>query len=53
MTALDWGFAIEETTAKLMEVSGKAKENGPRYAALTTENAPTAVASRCQERGRG
>jgi hypothetical protein len=25
MTALDRGFAIEETTAKLMEVSGKAK----------------------------
>ena len=26
-TALDWGFDISETIAKLMEVSAKAKEN--------------------------
>jgi hypothetical protein len=34
-TALDWGFDIPETTGKLIEVSSKEKENGPRYAALT------------------
>ena len=53
MTALDWGFDIAETTAKLMEVSDKAKENGPHYAALTTQNAATALESKGQEAGRG
>jgi hypothetical protein len=32
MTALDWGFDIPETAARLMEVSAKAQENGPRFA---------------------
>jgi hypothetical protein len=53
MTALDWGFNIPETAAKLMEVSAKAKENGPRYAALTTQNAAAAVESKSQRAGRG
>jgi hypothetical protein len=53
MTALDWGFDIPETTAKLMEVSGKAKENGPRYAALTAQNAAAAVERKGQKAGRG
>jgi hypothetical protein len=53
MTALDWGFDIPETTAKLMEVSDKAKENGPRYAALTTQNATAAVERKGQKAGRG
>ena len=53
MTALDWGFDIAETTAKLMEVSDKAKENGPRYAALTAQNAATAVESKGRKAGRG
>ena len=53
MTALDWGFDIPETTAKLMEVSDKAKENGPRYAALTTQNAAAAVERKGQKAGRG
>jgi hypothetical protein len=53
MTALDWGFAIDETAAKLLEVSGKAKENGPRYAALTTQNAAAAVENKGQRAGRG
>lgn len=52
MTALDWGFDIPETTAKLMEVSAKAKENGPRYAALTAQNAATAVESKGLKTGR-
>jgi len=43
MTALDWGWNIEETAARLMEVSSKARENGDRYAALTAQNAAAAV----------
>jgi hypothetical protein len=53
MTALDWGFDIPETSAKLMEVSAKAKENGPRYAELTTQNAAIAVERKGQKAGRG
>ena len=53
MTALDWGFDIPETTAKLMEVSAKAKENGLRYAALTAQNAATAVENKGLKTGRG
>jgi hypothetical protein len=53
MTALDWGFDSAETTAKLMEVSAKAKENGLRYAALTTQNAAMAVERKGQKTGRG
>ena len=52
MTALDWGFEIPETTAKLMEVSAKAKENGPRYAALTAQNAAAAVERKGLKAGR-
>lgn len=53
MTALDWDFDIPETTAKLMEVSSKAKENGPRCAALTAHDAAAAVEHNRHERGRG
>jgi hypothetical protein len=53
MTALDWGFDNAETTAKLMEVSAKAKENGLRYAALTTQNAAAAVERKGLKTGRG
>jgi hypothetical protein len=53
MTALDWGFDIPETTARLMEVSSKAKQNGPRYAALTTQNAAATVERKGQKAGRG
>jgi hypothetical protein len=53
MTALDWGFDIPETTARLLEVSSKAKDNGPRYAALTAQNAAAAVERKGQKTGRG
>ena len=53
MTALEWGFDIPETTAKLMQLSAKAKENGLRYAALTTQNAGAAVERKGQKAGRG
>jgi hypothetical protein len=52
MTALDWGFDIPETATKLIEVSAKAKENGPRYAALTVENAAAAVERKGLKTGR-
>ena len=53
MTALDWGWSIEETAARLMEVSSKARENGERYATLTAQNAAAAVERNAQRKGRG
>jgi len=44
MTALSWGFSIEDTAAQLMEESSKARENGERYALLTAQNGLDAVA---------
>jgi len=46
------GFDIPETTTRL-EVSAKAKENGPRYAALTAQNAAAAVERKGQKASRG
>jgi hypothetical protein len=46
MTAIDWGWSIEETAARLMEESRKAQENGEPYALLTARNAAAAVARR-------
>lgn len=53
MTALDWGWNMEETATKLMEVSSKARENGARYASLTAQNAAAAVERNGQRKGRG
>jgi hypothetical protein len=53
MTALDWGWNIEETAARLMEVSTKARENCERYAAVTAQNAAAAVERNAQRKGRG
>jgi hypothetical protein len=36
----------EETAARLMQESSKAKENGEAYARLTAENAAAAIARR-------
>jgi len=52
-TALDWGWTTQETAARLMEVSAKARENGERYAALTAQNAAAAVERNGQRKGRG
>jgi hypothetical protein len=52
MTALDWAWNIEETAARLMEVSSKARENGERYAAITAQNAAAAVERNGQRKGR-
>jgi hypothetical protein len=46
MTALDWGQKAEDVQARLMELSDKAKENGPDYAAKTVTNAAAAVLRR-------
>jgi hypothetical protein len=46
MTALDWGWSIEDTAGRLFEVSSKAQENGEAYALLTAQNAAAAVERR-------
>jgi hypothetical protein len=43
MTTLTWGWSVEETASKLMELSGKARENGEIYAHRTAQNAAAAV----------
>lgn len=43
MTAIDWGWSVEETAARLMELSAKAHENAGRYAMVTAQNAALAV----------
>jgi hypothetical protein len=53
MTAPDWGFDISETEAKLMEVNTKAKKNGPRYAALTVQNAAARLLTAIDRRVEG
>jgi hypothetical protein len=49
MTAITWGWTIDETAARLMEESTKAQENGERYADLTARNAALAVERRQQQ----
>jgi hypothetical protein len=46
MVAIDWGWSIEDTAAKLLQQSSKAKENGEQYAVTTAQNAAAAVARR-------
>jgi RepB DNA-primase from phage plasmid len=57
MTAIDWGWSIEETAAKLPEVSQKARERlqlkDEGYALITAQNAAAAVARNDLKRGRG
>ncbi len=43
MIAIDWGWSVEETAARLMEQSPKARENGQRYALVTAQHAAAAV----------
>jgi hypothetical protein len=47
MTAISWGWSVDETAARLIEESAKARDNGEGYADITARNAATAV-----ERGR-
>ena len=46
MTAIDWGWSIEQTAGRLFEVSSKAQENGEAYALMTAQNAVAAVQRR-------
>jgi acetyl-CoA acetyltransferase len=46
MIALDWGWGIEETADRLMELSDKARENGDDYALRTARNAAAAIERR-------
>ena len=48
MTALTWGWSVDETAARLMEESTKAQANGERYAKLTARNAALAVERRSE-----
>jgi DNA-binding protein Fis len=47
-TALDWGWSIEETAARLMETSHHAQQSGEEYARLTAHGAATAALRRFQ-----
>lgn len=57
MTAIDWGWSVEDTAAKLPEVSEKAAErirlNDKGYPLVTAQNAAAAVARNDLKRGRG
>jgi RepB DNA-primase from phage plasmid len=46
MTAISWGWSVDETKERLMEESAKAQANGERYAELTARNAALAVERR-------
>jgi hypothetical protein len=46
LIAIDWGHTVEETAARLMEQSAKARENGQSYADMTAQNAASAIAER-------
>ena len=46
MTAITWGWSIDDTAERLMEESAKAQANGKNYAALTARNAALAVERR-------
>lgn len=49
MTAITWGWSIDETKERLMEESTKAQANGERYAELTARNAALAVERRREQ----
>jgi hypothetical protein len=46
LLAIDWGWGVEETAARLMQESGKAHENGQTYALQTAQNAAAAIERR-------
>jgi hypothetical protein len=46
LLAIDWGWAIEDTAARLMEESSKAQENGEAYALRTAQNAAATIERR-------
>jgi hypothetical protein len=46
LIAIDWGWGVEETAARLLEESGKARENGEAYAQRTARSAAAAIERR-------
>jgi hypothetical protein len=44
--AIDWGWSVEETVARLLQESGKAQAEGERYAMRTVQRAAEAVERR-------
>ena len=52
MTAITWGFDIDETAERLLEESTKARAAGKGYAELTARNAALAVERRRPQRRR-
>ena len=57
MTAIDWGWSIEDTAQKLPEVSEKARERVQHrhegYPLITAQNVAAAVERNALKRGRG
>lgn len=51
MTAITWGFGIDETAERLIAESTKARANGKGYAVLTARNAALAVEHRKRRPG--
>src|SRR5712671_202142 len=45
MTAIYWGWSVEDTAARLIVESRKAHENGETYAITTARNAASAIHS--------
>ena len=52
MTAITWGFGVDETAEQLMAESSKARANGRSYAITTARNAALAVERRRPARKR-
>jgi hypothetical protein len=46
LLAIDWGWGAEETTARLLQESSKARGNGEAYAIRTVGNAAAALERR-------
>jgi hypothetical protein len=46
LLAIDWGWNVEETAARLLQESTKAQENGEAYALRTARNAAAAIERR-------
>jgi hypothetical protein len=46
LLAIDWGWSVEETAARLLQESGKAQENGEAYALRTAGAAARAIERR-------
>lgn len=49
MTAITWGWSVNDTAERLMEESTKAQANGKGYCELTARNAAAAVERRHQQ----